>query len=114
MDVVALTTKYFEVWNSHDVAGIQALHAAKSRLTDWDGTHGPTNADVSKGIGGIWTAVPAIQIEVRTCFCGARRLEVDSRVETARVETTCCVNLRCGSAPRPPRPLLLPPCLADR
>ena len=23
-------------------------------LQDWDAEHGPTNADVAKGIGGIW------------------------------------------------------------
>ena len=32
MDVGALTKKYFEVWNRHDVPGIEALHAASSKL----------------------------------------------------------------------------------
>jgi hypothetical protein len=32
MDVVALTKAYFEVWNRHDVPGIEALHAASSKL----------------------------------------------------------------------------------
>ena len=64
VDCIALTKKYFEVWNSHDVAGIKALHAATSSLADWDASHGPTNEDVSKGIGGIWTAVPDIKIEI--------------------------------------------------
>ena len=64
IDCVALTKKYFEVWNAHDVAGIQALHASSSTLADWDASHGPTSADVAKGIGGIWEAVPAIKIEI--------------------------------------------------
>ena len=51
VDCVALTKKYFEVWNAHDVAGIQALHAATSSLADWDASHGPTNAAVAAGIG---------------------------------------------------------------
>ena len=60
------------MWNAHDVAGIEALHAATSTLHDWDGTHGPTAADVSKGIGGIWTAVPTIKIEVVDIYaCGS-------------------------------------------
>ena len=81
MDVVALTKKYFEVWNAHDVPGIEALHATKSTLKDWDASHGPTNADVSKGIGGIWTAVPKIKIEI-----------VD--VYTCGPSTTCVANIR--------------------
>ena len=64
LDLVGLTRKYFEVWNAHDVKGIEALHAPASALEDWDGSHGPTNVDVAKGIGGIWAAVPKIQIEV--------------------------------------------------
>ena len=64
VDCVALTKKYFEVWNAHDVPGIQALHAAKSSLADWDGSHGPTNEAVATGIGGIWKAVPDIKIEI--------------------------------------------------
>ena len=47
--------KYFEVWNAHDVPGIKALHAATSKLTDWDSSHGPTNEEVSQGIAGIWS-----------------------------------------------------------
>lgn len=71
VDVVALTKKYFEVWNAHDVAGIKALHAAASTLTDWDASHGPTNEDVAKGIGGIWAAVPKIAIEINDVYtCG--------------------------------------------
>lgn len=81
VDVVALTTKYFEVWNAHDVSGIEALHAAKSQLHDWDGTHGPTNADVAKGIGGIWSSVPAIKIEI-----------VD--IYTCGTDTTCVANIK--------------------
>ena len=42
-----------------------------SKLKDWDAEHGPTNADVAKGIGGIWTAVPAIKIEIVDVYtCG--------------------------------------------
>ena len=50
MDLVALTNKYFEVWNVHDVEGIKALHAPTSMLKDWDGEHGPTNQAVSAGM----------------------------------------------------------------
>ena len=67
-DLVAATKKYFEVWNAHDVAGIKALHASQSTLTDWDGSHGPTAEDVGNGIAGIWLAVPAIKIEVVDVF----------------------------------------------
>ena len=49
-----LVNTYFEVWNAHDVAGIKALHAATSKLTDWDASHGPTNEEVSQGIASIW------------------------------------------------------------
>ena len=49
----------------------QALHAPASKLKDWDAEHGPTNADVAKGIGGIWKAVPAIKIEIVDVYtCG--------------------------------------------
>ena len=64
LEHVALTKKYFDTWNAHDVPGIQALHAPTSTLTDWDGSHGPTNEAVAKGIGGIWEAAPAIKIEI--------------------------------------------------
>mmetsp|Transcript_21909 Transcript_21909/g.34430 ORF Transcript_21909/g.34430 Transcript_21909/m.34430 type:complete len:167 (-) Transcript_21909:382-882(-) len=64
VDCITLTKKYFEVWNAHDVSGIQGLHAATSTLADWDGSHGPTNEEVASGIGGIWKAVPEVQIEI--------------------------------------------------
>ena len=64
VDCVALTKTYFAVWNKHDVEGIKALHAATSSLADWDASHGPTNDAVATGIGGIWTAVPDIKIEI--------------------------------------------------
>ena len=71
VDVVKLTRKYFEVWNAHDVAGIKALHAAASTLTDWDASHGPTNEEVANGIGGIWQAVPKVAIEIVDVYtCG--------------------------------------------
>lgn len=63
IDVVALTTAYFAVWNSHDEAALRALHADKSTLHDWDATHSPTNAAVAAGVAGIWKAEPAIKIE---------------------------------------------------
>merc|ERR1719491_785694 len=68
LDLKALTTEYFQVWNAHDKAGIEKLHAPTSLLKDWDGQHGPTNADVSNGIDGIWKAVPNIKIEVLNVF----------------------------------------------
>ena len=49
VDVVALTKKYFEVWNAHDVAGIKALHAAASTLTDWDGSHYTVTSEHAPG-----------------------------------------------------------------
>jgi UMP-CMP kinase len=63
-----LTIAYFKVWNSHDEAGIEALHAEKSTLKDWNAEHGPTRADVAKGIAGIWKDVPAIKIEIADLF----------------------------------------------
>eukprot|EP00930_Biecheleria_cincta_P087169 TRINITY_DN76419_c0_g1_i1.p1 TRINITY_DN76419_c0_g1~~TRINITY_DN76419_c0_g1_i1.p1 ORF type:complete len:116 (-),score=23.59 TRINITY_DN76419_c0_g1_i1:80-427(-) len=80
LDLNALATEYFRVWNAHDKEGIQKLHAASSTLKDWDGEHGPTNADVAKGIGGIWEAVPNIKIEVLTIFTS--------------VTNTCVANIR--------------------
>ena len=74
MSLVDLTKKYFEVWNAHDEAGIKALHAASSTLTDWDASHGPTNDAVSKGIAGIWAAVPKIKIEIVDVYtCGTAK-----------------------------------------
>ena len=71
VDCIALTKKYFEVWNAHDVPGIQALHAPTSLLKDWDAEHGPTNEAVAKGIAGIWAAVPDISIQIVDIYtCG--------------------------------------------
>jgi len=64
VDCIKLTEKYFEVWNTHDVSWIQALHAATSTLTDWDGSHGPTNIEVASSIEGVWKAVPEVHIEI--------------------------------------------------
>jgi hypothetical protein len=58
MNLVALTNKYFEVWNAHDVEGIKALHAPTSMLKDWDGEHGPTNEAVSAGMYHYVSSVP--------------------------------------------------------
>ena len=71
VDCVALTKKYFEVWNAHDVEGITALHAPSSTLTDWDASHGPTNTAVGQGIAGIWKAVPDIKIEILDVYTGS-------------------------------------------
>lgn len=68
MDLKALTIRYFQVWNSHDKAGIEALHAEKSTLKDWNAEHGPSKSDVAKGIAGIWKDVPAIKIEILDLF----------------------------------------------
>ena len=80
VDCIALTKKYFEVWNAHDVPGIKALHAPQSTLTDWDGSHGPTNEDVANGIAGIWKAVPKIKIDIQNIF-------------TCADAPTCVVNI---------------------
>lgn len=70
-DTIALTRAYFEVWNKHDEAGIKAKHAAASTLQDWAAKFGPTNADVSAGIAGIWKSNPAIKIEIIDVYtCG--------------------------------------------
>ena len=63
-----MCSQYFAVWNAHDKEGIEKLHAPASTLKDWDASHGPTAADVSKGIAGIWTAVPDIKIEILNVF----------------------------------------------
>lgn len=89
MDLIALTKKYFEVWNAHDVDGIKILHAEMSKLKDWDAEHGPTNEDVAKGIGGIWTAVPAIKIEIVDIYlCGAEKTCVANIKVIVDAETT--------------------------
>ena len=71
IDVVALTNKYFEVWNAHDKPGITALHAPDSTLKDWAAEFSPTNEAVGEGIGGIWAGAPNIKIEIIDIFkCG--------------------------------------------
>ena len=45
-----------------------------SKLTDWDGSHGPTNTAVGEGIGGIWKAVPKVKIEIENVFTCAEML----------------------------------------
>ena len=78
---VDLVNAYFAAWNAHDADAVKALHSPQSTLKDWDAAHGPTNADVAKGIAGIWTAVPAIKIEVVNVFeCGD--------------EPTCVANIK--------------------
>jgi hypothetical protein len=34
----SLVEAYFQAWNAHDQAAVEALHASASTLTDWDGT----------------------------------------------------------------------------
>jgi len=88
LDLRALTIKYFQVWNSHDEAGIGALHAEQSTLKDWDAEHGPTRADVAKGIAGIWKAVPEIKIEILDLFTSVTKTCVASiRVVVNATET---------------------------
>ena len=91
-DTPALVSKYFDVWNAHDVEGIKALHAPNSTLTDWDAHHGPTNAEVASGIAGIWKAVPAIKIDVKQVFtCGEARSCVANI--TVIVDATTTLNV---------------------
>ena len=79
---LAWTAKYFEVWNAHDVAGIQALHADASSLKDWAASFGPTAAAVAEGIGGIWKGAPGIKIEIVDVYtCG-------------EADLTCVANIR--------------------
>ena len=99
VDVLALTTSYFSTWNAHDVAGIEALHAAESTLTDWDASHGPTNADVAKGIGGIWSAVPEIKIEIVDIYTCGKALSCVANINVRLWLSTCfCFSLRAHLA----------------
>merc|ERR1711924_145381 len=50
--------------------------------------HGPTNADVAKGIGGIWEAVPAIKIEDVTVFCCGEELSCVANIKVVVDENT--------------------------
>jgi len=88
LDLTALTTKYFEVWNSKDEAGIKALHAAESKLQDWEGEHGPTNEVVAKAIAGIWKAVPDIKIEIVKVFTSTTKTCVANIKVIVNAETT--------------------------
>lgn len=88
VDTVALTKKYFEVWNAHDKEGIQALHASESTLTDWDASHGPTNEAVAGGIAGIWAAVPKIKIEIKNVFTCATSKTCIANIDVIVDETT--------------------------
>ena len=67
VDCVAVVKKYFEVWNAHDVAGIQALHAPSSTPTDWDAAMARQRG-VATRHRCIWEAVPNIKIEVLNVF----------------------------------------------
>ena len=94
VDCVALTKKYFDAWNAHDVGAIQALHAPTSTLADWDASHGPTNEAVAKGIGGIWEAVPAIKIEIVDVYT----VRVDHRISSPDILTPLVCSTHCLSS----------------
>eukprot|EP00931_Biecheleriopsis_adriatica_P083196 TRINITY_DN56754_c0_g1_i1.p1 TRINITY_DN56754_c0_g1~~TRINITY_DN56754_c0_g1_i1.p1 ORF type:complete len:155 (-),score=32.96 TRINITY_DN56754_c0_g1_i1:66-503(-) len=89
LDLKALTERYFDVWNSHDKKAIQDLHAEKSLLKDWNGEHGPTNIDVSRGIAEIWSAVPGIRIAI---------LDIYTSVTNTCVATILVLPSEAGAA----------------
>jgi hypothetical protein len=88
--------EFFRVWNTHDLAAMEALHAPSStafnerartasplprtdcrscllcvQFRDWGASWGPTNKDAAKGCQAIWDEVPNVQIRVLTVFlCG--------------------------------------------
>lgn len=63
MDLKALAAKYFEVWNAHDVSGLENLFAEDVTLRDWD-IEKEGRKQVAEANGGIFKAVPGISIEV--------------------------------------------------
>jgi hypothetical protein len=63
MNLTALASTYFEVWNAHDVAGLEGLLAVDATLRDWDISKSG-GKEVAEANGGIFKAVPKIAIEV--------------------------------------------------
>eukprot|EP00316_Scyphosphaera_apsteinii_P024948 CAMPEP_0119326518 /NCGR_PEP_ID=MMETSP1333-20130426/68605_1 /TAXON_ID=418940 /ORGANISM="Scyphosphaera apsteinii, Strain RCC1455" /LENGTH=141 /DNA_ID=CAMNT_0007334845 /DNA_START=18 /DNA_END=443 /DNA_ORIENTATION=- len=64
-DYSSLATKYFNVWNNHDVPGLQALFADDVTLRDWDISKTGAN-EVAEANASIFRALPQINIEVLT------------------------------------------------
>eukprot|EP00320_Phaeocystis_rex_P022065 CAMPEP_0119072020 /NCGR_PEP_ID=MMETSP1178-20130426/56650_1 /TAXON_ID=33656 /ORGANISM="unid sp, Strain CCMP2000" /LENGTH=135 /DNA_ID=CAMNT_0007054001 /DNA_START=29 /DNA_END=436 /DNA_ORIENTATION=+ len=55
--------RYFEVWNSHDVAGLRSLLAAEATLRDWE-VEKKGGDEVAAANAKIFAAAPGIKIEV--------------------------------------------------
>ena len=62
--------RYFEVWNTHDVAGLRSLLAAEATLRDWD-VEARGGDEVAAANAKIFAAVPSIRIEVLTIHLAA-------------------------------------------
>mmetsp|Transcript_43586 Transcript_43586/g.98534 ORF Transcript_43586/g.98534 Transcript_43586/m.98534 type:complete len:108 (-) Transcript_43586:136-459(-) len=58
-----LANTYFDTWNKHDLEGLRGLFHEDVALRDWDVEKFGAN-EVVEANGGIFEAVPNIQIEV--------------------------------------------------
>ena len=63
LDLAALATAYFATWNKQDVPGLRVLLDDACTLRDWDIEKKGGDA-VAEANGGIFAAVPKIEIEV--------------------------------------------------
>ena len=63
-------TRYFEVWNQHDVPGLKSLLTAEATLRDWNVEKSGSEA-VAKANAQIFADVPGIKIEVLTVHVSA-------------------------------------------
>ena len=59
-----LASKYFETWNSHDSAGLEALFSDRVSLVDWE-QQIPGRAEVANADVGLFSRSPSAEVEVK-------------------------------------------------
>lgn len=75
LDLDALARNYFAVWNTRDGAAVGACFSPEGTLRDWDVSVSGAQA-VGEANGGIFKAVPGIEITVETLVVDAPRTTV--------------------------------------
>lgn len=75
LDLEALARNYFAVWNTRDGAAVGACFAPTGKLRDWDIDVSGAEA-VGEANGGIFKAVPAIEITVEALVADAARASI--------------------------------------
>ena len=79
LDLIALTTIYFDTWNAHNVEGLRGLLDDGCSLRDWDIEKAGGDA-VAAANGGIFEAVPKIAIEVLMMHVSATTKTVTAEI----------------------------------